>query len=60
LQIVPAVTVKDAAQFTPPSSASVIQPFERQHWPVLQMLLKDPDGRQVGVNAPLPASEQAD
>jgi hypothetical protein len=60
LQIVPAVAVKDAAQFTPPSSASVIHPFEKQHWPALQMLLADPDGRQVGVNAPLPESERAD
>jgi len=53
LQIVPAVAVKDAAKFTPPSSAVVVHPFEKQHWPVLQMMLKDPDGRQVGVNAPL-------
>ena len=59
LKIVPAVAVKDAAQFTPPPSATVTQPFEKQHWPVLQMLLMDPDGRQVGVNAPLPKSEQA-
>jgi hypothetical protein len=54
LQIVPAIAVKDAARFTPPSRATVIHPFEKQHWPALQMLLQDPDGRQVGVNAPLP------
>jgi hypothetical protein len=60
LQIVPAVAVKDAVQFTPPSSATVVQPFEKQHCPGLEMLLEDPDGRQVGVHAPLPGSERAD
>jgi len=59
LQIIPAVGVKEAAQFTPPPSATVLHPFEKQHWPALQMLLQDPDGRQVGVNAPLPDSEKA-
>jgi hypothetical protein len=59
LKIVPAVAVKDAAQFTPPPSATLVHPFEKQHWPALQMLLEDPDGRQVGVNAPLPGSVAA-
>ena len=57
LKIVPAVTVADAAQFVPPSSAQVLHTFEEQHWPVLQMMLSDPDGREVGVNAPLPTSK---
>jgi len=60
LHIVPAVAVKDASQFVPPSSATVLHPFEEQHWPALQMMLADPDGRQVGVNAPLPGAKQAD
>src|SRR5579862_3089898 len=38
LQIVPAVAVKDAAHFSPPPSATVVHPFEKQHWPALQML----------------------
>jgi hypothetical protein len=59
LQIVPAVAVKDAAVFTPPTSATRVHPWQRQHWPALQMMLKDPDGRDVGVNAPLPADEPA-
>jgi hypothetical protein len=59
LRVVPALAVKDPKQFTPPSSATVVHPFEKQHWPTLQMMLKDPDGREVGVNAPLPESEQA-
>ena len=60
LQIVPAVAVKDAEAFTPPSSAVVVHPFEKQHWPAQQMLLEDPDGRQVGVNAPLPAATRTE
>ncbi len=55
LKVVPAVAVKDAAQFAPPHSATVIHPFEPQHWPGLEMLLADPDGRELGVHAPLPA-----
>jgi hypothetical protein len=59
LQMVPAVAVRDAEQFVPPSSATVLHPFEKQHWPALQMMLMDPDGRHVGVNAPLPESKSA-
>jgi hypothetical protein len=57
LRIMPAVAVKDAARFTPPASGTVLRAFERQHWPVLEMLLADPDGRELGVHAPLPAGE---
>jgi hypothetical protein len=54
LQVVLGVAVADAAQFTPPQSGSVVRPFERQHWPALQMLIADPDGRTIAVDAPLP------
>lgn len=37
--------------------ATVVQPFEKQHWPALQMLLTDPDGRPLAVEAPLPAEK---
>src|ERR1700750_379351 len=39
LRVVPSVAVKDAAQFTPPSAAPVIQPFTAQHFPALEMVL---------------------
>jgi hypothetical protein len=58
LRIQLAVGVKDAATFVPPSAGTVAQPFEEQHWPVLQMLLVDPDGRELGVNAPLPSTKR--
>jgi hypothetical protein len=54
LKVVPMVAVADAAQFSPPSTATVIHPFEAQHWPALEMLLADPDGRELSVQAPLP------
>jgi len=57
LQLVLGVAVADADQFTPPSTSTVVQPFEKQHWPALQMLLADPDGRQLAVEAPLPSKK---
>jgi hypothetical protein len=48
--------VADAVQFTPPRTGTVVRPFEEQHWPALQMLLHDPDGRQLSVEAPLPST----
>lgn len=53
LKVVLGVVVADAAEFTPPRSGTVVRPFEKQHWPALQMLLADPDGRQLAVEAPL-------
>jgi hypothetical protein len=58
LQVVLGVAVADASQFKPPRSGTVVQPFAKQHWPALQMLLEDPDGRQLAVEAPLPAATQ--
>ena len=53
LQVVLGVAVADAAGFTPPRGGIVLRPFEKQHWPAMQMLLADPDGRQLTVEAPL-------
>lgn len=54
LQVVLGVSVDRAEDFVPPSSGTVARAFERQHWPALQMLLDDPDGRPLAVEAPLP------
>jgi hypothetical protein len=53
VQIQLAVGVRAAAEFTPPSSAKVARPFERQHYPALEMVLTDPDGRAISIHAPL-------
>jgi hypothetical protein len=58
LQVVLGVAVADAARFTLPRTGTVVRPFEKQHWPALQMLLADPDGRQLAVEAPLSSTEK--
>lgn len=54
LKIVPMLSVQEPSAFTPPTAATVQHGFEPQHYPVLEMLLADPDGRDVSVQAPLP------
>jgi hypothetical protein len=58
LQVTLGIAVNDASQFRPPHSGSVVHPFEQQHWPALQMLLADPDGRHIAVEAPLPVAKK--
>ncbi|HVI06552.1 MAG TPA: hypothetical protein VM711_10725 [Sphingomicrobium sp.] len=58
LQVVLGIAVADASQFTPPRSGTVVRAFEKQHWPALQMMLADPDGRQLAVEAPLPSTRK--
>jgi hypothetical protein len=53
LQMYPMLAVDKAEKFTPPTSGTVERPFEAQHWHVLEMLLADPDGRRLSVQAPL-------
>jgi hypothetical protein len=49
----PLVGTDDANTFTPPAAGSIERPFEPEHWGVSVMLLTDPDGRRVSVQAPL-------
>lgn len=58
LKLVLAVGVADASAFTAPSAGHVVRPFEPQHWPVLELVLADPDGREISVHAPLPAGAE--
>jgi hypothetical protein len=55
----PILGTPDAATFTPPTGGEVVHGFEPQHWNVVQMLLADPDGRIVSVEAPLPEGVEA-
>jgi len=52
LQVVLGLRVESAAEFKPPASGTVRQAFTKQHWGALQMLLADPDGRVLGIEAP--------
>lgn len=60
LQLQPMLAVRDAAAFSAPDSGSVLRTFAAQHWNVLEMLLADPDGRCLSVQAPLPQGAQAE
>jgi catechol 2,3-dioxygenase-like lactoylglutathione lyase family enzyme len=54
LQVVLRLSVASAEAFDPPRGGQVTQPFAKQHWGALQMLLADPDGRVVAIEAPAP------
>jgi len=56
LRVVPGLSVDDAATFVPPASGTVKRPFIVEHWGAQQMLLADPDGREVSIEAPLDTS----
>ena len=59
LQVVLAIGVADAARFEPPRAGTVVRGFEPQHFPALEMVLADPDGREISVLAPLPGAAEA-
>ncbi len=54
-EIQPLVGTSDADSFEPPRAGTVEHPFTGRHWGAAELLLRDPDGRHVSVQAPLPA-----
>jgi hypothetical protein len=52
LQVVLGLRVDTAAAFKPPATGTIKRRFTKQHWGSLQMLLADPDGRVLGIEAP--------
>ena len=48
------VKVGDSTTFEPPAGVTVDQPFTPQHWGVVDMMVRDPDGRPVSFQAPPP------
>jgi hypothetical protein len=57
-EIQPLVGTSDVDSFEPPRAGTVEQPFTDMHWGAAQMLLRDPDGRHVSIQAPLPAADE--
>ena len=53
LQVVLGLRVACEAAFTPPASGAVKKRWANTHWRTRQLLLADPDGRVVSVEAPL-------
>ena len=54
LRVYPVMRVADASTFAPDRPAEFVQPFTPQHWGVVEALIRDPDGRTVSLQAPLP------
>ena len=55
----PIVGVDDSTSFEPPAAGTVDEPFTPRHWHVVEMLVRDPDGRGVSFQAPLPDGVEA-
>src|SRR3954465_15123496 len=56
LRVTLALGAADAERFEPPRAGTVVRGFEPQHFPVLELVLADPDGRELSVHAPLPGA----
>lgn len=54
LETRPLIPLDDAEAFVPPASAGIEHPFEPRHWDVQEMMITDPDGRRISLQAPLP------
>ena len=54
LETHPILRVADATVFAPRPPADIARPFTPEHWGVLEALVRDPDGRLVSLQAPLP------
>jgi hypothetical protein len=51
----PVLRVNDSAEFAPERAPDFAQPFTARHWGVAEALVRDPDGRAVSLEAPIPA-----
>ena len=57
LETHPVLRVADAAAFNPSRPPDFVQPFTPQHWGVMEAIVRDPDGRQVSLQAPMTDAE---
>jgi len=49
-----ALYLSAAADYAPPPDVHVISPFKPTHWGTQMMVIQDPDGHHVRIEAPLP------
>lgn len=59
LRTYPVLRVADSTAFAPARVPEFVQPFTPQHWGVMEALVRDPDGRTVSLEAPLPEGVEA-
>ena len=57
--LAPMLGIESAERFQAPAAAIVERGFEQQHWGVTEMMLRDPDGRPISIQAPLPQKVSA-
>jgi catechol 2,3-dioxygenase-like lactoylglutathione lyase family enzyme len=51
--------VADSAAFEPPAAGKVAIDWKPRHWGMMEMLVRDPDGRRHSLQAPLPEGVEA-
>ena len=54
LETYPVLWVRDSEAFTPDRPADYAERFTPRHWGVVEALVRDPDGRTVSLQAPVP------
>jgi hypothetical protein len=54
LETHPILRVADSTTFAPDRAPDFAQPFTPEHWGVVEALIRDPDGRNVSLQAPMP------
>jgi hypothetical protein len=59
LRTYPMLWVSDPESFAPDRAPDFIKPFTPEHWGVVEAFVRDPDGRCVSLNGPLPAGVTA-
>jgi hypothetical protein len=59
LETHPILGVSDSQSFTSARAVDFAEPFAPRHWGVVEALVRDPDGRAVSLQAPLPFGTEA-
>ncbi|MEP7025661.1 MAG: VOC family protein [Actinomycetota bacterium] len=59
LVIRPVLRVPDPAAFAPDREPDFAQPFTSRHWGVAEALIRDPDGRTLSLEGPIPQGASA-
>ena len=54
LETHPILSVTDSTAFDPARAPEFVQGFTPQHWDVVEAIVRDPDGRHISLQAPLP------
>lgn len=55
LETHPILRVADAERFNPDRPVDYVRPFTPEHWGVAEAVIRDPDGRPISLQAPLPS-----